>query len=718
MINDAKINRRELLKIVPGALCLAYAQSSLSTEGAVKKVSLAEQKSIAYNQFITLYSDGRIVFANHLPEMGQGSLHTTLTILAEELDVDVDQVDFYQSDVNREHYGDQTSWGSKSTKDSWERCRVLAATVRHMLMEAAVNTWKIPLNECSTQSGRVLNHLSGKSFTYGQLANSASYLIPPKSISLKNKSEYKQIGKPQKRRDNQAKINGSAIFGMDVKVPGMLAASVTRCPYFHGEISSYNRQELLSIPGVVDVIETQMQVLPFTRRGIAIIAKDFYTANEARKYLRIKWEKIDKTLDSSDIYHHFEEQVNKTGITLEANGNIEALAELDTQDASLNLSQSYFCPYQAHACMEPLNATAHVTENHCELWAPIQAPQWTQDALANLLGLKWQQVKINVTYLGGGFGRKSIPDFCLEAAYLSQKLQKPVKVIWTREDDITQGPFRFASLNHLQAKLTEEGEIESLTHTIIAQDQANQIEAQNPNSAEKYITNGITDYAIANRAYKFNRQFNKIPISWFRGVYAPNNAFAHESFIDEICAQTHQNPMTVRLKLLAHKPRHTRVLKALSNLVNWNEKSKCGCGKGIAITELAGCVSAHCVKVSYFSGKLKIDKVVSVIDCGIIINPDTVKAQNEGGVLMMIKDIKYSGIQIKSGAAVESNFDDYPIPTITDMPLVETLILDSDVSPQGVGEAVHLPFLPALANAIYEASGKRIRQLPFDIDFA
>jgi isoquinoline 1-oxidoreductase subunit beta len=680
------------------------------TEGKEKLISsiTSDLSKVELNQFISIGTDGSILLFNHRPEMGQGTYQSIPMILAEELEVTMDQVQIRQSEASAKLYGSQMVVGSRSIQTEFEKLRKMGAAARVMLKQAAASQWGVPVSACKATKGTVINK-SGKVLTYGELVTEAAKLKPEENSPLKKPGEFTVIGKSIARADIPMKTNGEAKFGIDISVPNMLYASIERSPQFLGKVVSFNKEEVLKVPGVRFVFQTERNVYGNNREAVAVLAETYWSAVQGRKVLNVQW-------DTQNLEQVSDESISKDSYEAAKTDGDELFGKGDVKSVfstSKNIIEAaYETPYQAHVPMEPMNALVHVGEKSAEFWGSTQNPNGIRSYLAKKYNLAEDAVKINYTFMGGGFGRRSMTDVVEEAADLSKKSGRPVKAIWTREDDQTQGPFRACSLNVCRGVLDARGKVMALEHKVIAQEIQNQTGSNM--KAGRQLMGGInTDYLVPNLSVKGVLRKRHIPISYWRAVYHSTNPFAHECFIDELAYHAKKDPLQFRLDMLDH-PRYVRVLKAVAEKTNWNSPKKKGTGRGVAAVERSGAYFAMVVEVEQQGKSIVPIKITTVIDLGICINPDTVKAQTEGSIVMGLGAV-YTGLTVKNGAIAEQNFHTYPMLRINQCPEIETHVLDSDAPPDGAGEAGLPTVAPALANAIFDLTGKRIRKLPIDM---
>ncbi len=705
---NPKISRRKFVGL-SSASSMMLLVGCVPSVGKDKIVNLAEESDgTALNQFISIDRSGLITLYNHRPEMGQGTWQAIPMILAEELEADISKVKIVQSEANSKLYGRQMVVGSHSIQSEFMNCRKMGAAAKDMLVRAAAETWGVQPMDCKAAYGVVTHNQSKKRLTYGELVAKASKLKAIENPKLKEVQGFDIIGKPIQRADIPLKTNGSAKFGIDIRVPGMLYASVQRSPVFEGSVVSFNKDEVLKMPGVTHVFKTGRDLFG-NREGVAVLGESNWAAYQGRKALKVEWD--DKGLDkisSETIRNDYLRASQEKGEVLHERGNADNILN----GSSDVFEATYEMPYQAHVPMEPMNAIVDARADSAEFWGSTQNPNGTKSFLARFLGVPEDKVKINYTFMGGGFGRRSRTDVAEEAADLSRKSGRPVKVIWTREDDQTGGPFRAASMNTCRAVLND-GKIEALEHKIVAQEIQNQ---SGPDMrAGRQLMGGVnTEYSIPNVSVKGVLQKHHIPISYWRAVYHSTNPFAHESFIDELAIKAGKDPLQFRLEMMQGHERFRRVLKIVNEEFKWKEKPE-GVGRGLAIAERSGAHFAMMIDVVRNGKGVKVKKITTIVDLGICINPDTVKAQTEGSIVMGLGAALY-GLTIDKGAIVEQNWHQYPLLKIGQCPEIETHILKSDADPDGAGESGLPTVAPALANAIYDLTGKRIRRLPLDLE--
>lgn len=704
------ISRRKFIRLTSASGLFLAIGHLPSASGESKLVSrlVSDAKSVDLNQFISIGTDNTIVLYNHRPEMGQGTYQAIPMILAEELEVDIEKVEIRPSAANAELYGSQMVVGSRSIQSEFEKLRKMGAAAREVLRQAAANKWNINIDDCKASNGTVISP-SGEKLTYGALVASAGKISTPQNPPLKKREDFNIIGKSISRKDIPLKTNGSAKYGIDLVVPGMLCASVERSSVFLGRIKSLNKDEVLKMPGIRYVLQTSREVYGQKRDGVAVLADTYWQALQGRNALKVEWDNQGlEQISSETILADSYEASKNEGDELFNRGDTKSA--FDT--AKNTIHASYETPYQSHATMEPMNAIVSVTDTGAEFWGSTQNPNGIRSFLAKTYQLPEDKVKINYTFMGGGFGRRSSLDVAEEAADLSRQCGKPVKVVWTREEDLTQGPYRACSLNVCRAVLNDDGKVVALEHKVIAQEIVNQTGSNM--KAGRQIMGGInTEYEIPNYSVRGVLRKRHIPITYWRAVYHSTNPFAQECFIDELAHHAKKDPLQFRLEMLQH-PRYRRVLESVAEKTGWGSRPKKNTGRGIAVADRSDAVFAMVIEVEKRNKEIRPTKITTVLDVGICINPDIVRAQTEGSIIMGLT-AAYNGLTVRNGAIAENNFDSYPILKINECPEIVTHIVDSDAPPTGAGESGLPTVAPALANAIFNLTGKRIRKLPIDM---
>jgi isoquinoline 1-oxidoreductase subunit beta len=671
------------------------------------------------NQYIVITKDNKIILFNPRPDMGQGTTQSLPALIAEELEVDLEQVEVRFTNGHSK-FGGQSVGGSSSIRTRYEELREAGAAARTMLIGAAAKRWAVPVAECIAEKGKVLHPKTGKSVIYGELSEEAAKLEIPQGVKLKAVKDFKLIGKEMPRLDIPNKVCGKTIFGIDAKVPNMLYAVIQHSPLIHGKVKSFDMAAAMKIDGVKQVFKSERPLPYKTLEGVAVLANTYWAALQARKMLNVVWENSDYQSVTTENYFRAAHSLAKSAgiIYKDAIGDVSSAWE----NSETKLESVYETPFAAHAPMEPNNTIAWVKEDgSVEVWCPVQGPDSAVNKVAEYLKINPEQVKINVQLMGGSFGRKGYLDFVLEAVYLSKQAKAPVKLIWTREDDLTQGPFRPGMVNSLKAALDKEGHLTTFEHRIAGASILHQVlQHDQTGKADSWAAEGVNQadspYEIPNRRQTFSLVETPIPIVWWRSVYASTNVFGQESFIDEIAHASKQDPLDFRLEYLKKEPKFIKVLKILEEKSNYRQKLPENQAIGIAIARCFKSICAYAVTVSKKENTIVMDKVVGVIDVGLPVMPDNVKAQTEGNVVMGLSAALKSGINIEKGEVQETNFHLFNLLRINEIPPIEIYIVPSEDAPSGAGEPGLPPIAPALCNAIFNLNGKRIRKLPFSLE--
>jgi isoquinoline 1-oxidoreductase beta subunit len=716
---NKQLSRRNFLRnsgLTGAALTLGAYLPAFAKAGAEKIIALGdvEPAGISLTAWITIDNTGKVTIFNHRSEMGQGSFQAVPQMVAEELEVNLDQVKILFAPGAQGKFGPQVTGGSSTVSGGYKMLLRTGATAREMLIQAAAKKWNVSPSECYAENGEVMHKPSGKKFGYGSLVEDASKLEPPKNVKLKERKDYKLVGKPLPRQDTPLKTNGQAIFGIDKKLPGMLYAVVERCPRIRGKVKSFDDTAAKAVPGVKQVVTVQRDVFSYKEEGVAVLATSIWAAMQGRKALKVEWNDDGfEHLNTTQLYDRMKADLDKPGLSVRTAGNFEATFNKSDK----KVEAVYETPYESHSCMEPLNCTAHFHDGKLEVWGPIQGPDWVQGYLAQTFGMKAEDVTVNMTFLGGGFGRKAFLDYPHEACLLSKAANAPVQVVWTREDDMTQGPFRPGAVYGCKAGLSKDGTLMAFQNKMAAQDMDHQSGGDNTSYNGSTIESFLKPYFESIPHYNFADipTESPIPVMWWRSVYASTNGFAYESFMDEVALAAGKDPLDFRRGLL-REDRYQNLIDILEEKTGWKSRGK-NSGWGVAITECFGSIVGEAVKVSKKAdGKLKLDKVVAIMDCGWYVNPDTIRQQVEGCIIMALGAATKHETHFEDGKAVEKNFDTYKMPRIQDIPEIEVHIVDNDEKAGGVGEPGLPPFAPALCNAIFDLTGKRIRKLPFVLE--
>lgn len=695
-----KQTRREFIKVVSvsgGGLILA---TYIPFNNLFAKTG-DDPKIFSPSVYLKIDSNGVVTVIVHRSEMGQGVKTALPMLIAEELEVDWENIVIEQADADTK-YGSQSTGGSTSVRRNWEPLRVAGATAREMLILAAANKWKVNTSECFAENGFVINKKTNKKFSYGELVEDASKLPVPQNVKLKDPKDFKLIGKRIHRVDTPDKIYGKAKFGIDVVIPGMYYAALSRCPSFGGKVKSFNAVKAKQIKGVIDFVQIS--------NGVAVIADSTWNAFKGRDALEIDWDFGPyANVNTENIRNEMLKHIKEEGAEFESRGNVHQSIE-----GEKFIEAIYEVPFMAHAPMEPMNCVAKYENGKVELWAPTQNPQNAKSEVAKALGLSENDVTVHVTLMGGGFGRRLVSDFAIEAAEISKASGKAVKLTWTRKEDMKFGYYRPPSMHVLKGSVSKDGKPLKFYHHVIAPSIRQMRFDKNLTAEKSEIREGTVDleYQIPNLKITGTLVPTHVPISWWRAVYNSQNPFAVESFIDELAYAAGKDPYEFRKQMLPEDSRLLNVMNIAIEKSGWYNKLPEGKGRGLAISYGYESYCAEVAEVSVINNKLKVEKYTAVIDCGVVVNPDIVEAQMEGAIAFALSAAMKGEITIKNGGVEQNNFDDFEILFYDEMPVVDVHIVQNNFKVGGVGEVGIAACAPALCNAIFAATGKRIRKLP------
>ena len=710
--SDAGMERRDFLKasvMASGGLLIGFRFPGITALASAQQSSTT---AFMPNAFVRIGTDERVtVIVNH-SEMGQGVYTSLPMLLAEELDADWSKVGFEPAPVdpkyNHPAFGMQITGGSSSVWSGLEQFRQAGAAARAMLVAAAAQQWNVDPTSCRTESGAVLNG-SNRKLTYGRLAEAAAKLTPPAHLQLKDPKTYKLIGKPIKRLDTPEKLNGKAVFGIDVKVPGMLTAVIARPPIFGAKLKSFDDSRARSMPGVRKII-----AIP---AGVAVIAETFWQAKVARDSLGVEWDEGSMhNFDTSKMMQDFRERSKSPGTSVRKDGDATGALE----KAAKKIEAVYEVPYLSHLMMEPLNCVVDLRTDSCEVWTGSQFQTVDRANAAKVAGLPNEKVQLHTTFLGGGFGRRANPqsDFVVEAVHVAKAAGAPVKVIWTREDDMRGGWYRPAFLHAIEGGIDASGNPVSWRSRLVGQSimegtpfAAMMLKGKDYDPAS---VEGVDDlpYAIPNVTVESHQAEINVPVQWLRSVGHSHTAFAVECFVDELAGLTQKDPYQFRRGLLQKQPRHLGVLDLAAQKAGWDKPLPKGLGRGIAVHFAFGSYSAHVAEVSVAEGKVRVHRMVCAIDCGEYVNPGIIAAQTESGVIFGASAALFQELTFVNGRLQQTNFNTFPVMRMNECPEIETYIVENNEKAGGIGEPGVPCAAPAIANAIYAATGKRIRRLP------
>lgn len=666
------------------------------------------------NAFIRIDADDSITVICNKSEMGQGVYTSLPMLIAEELEADWSKIKVESAPVaavyNHTGFGMQITGGSSSIPSSWEQLRRVGASARILLIRAAAQQWGVPESECHAESGQVI-HTSGKALRYGKLTEVAAKLPLPENVPLKSLKDFKLIGKPLKRLDTPEKVNGKAMFGLDVAIPGMLTVLIARSPVFGGKVKRFDATEALKVKGVQGIYQVPT--------GIAVAASGFWPAKTARDLLEIEWDEgAGAALSTPKMRTDYLAMAKKPGLVARKDGDVAA----GFKGATQTVSAEYEVPFLAHASMEPLNVVVDLKPDFCTIWTGTQSQTMDRASAAKVAGLKPEQVEIHTTFLGGGFGRRANPrsDFVIEAVQTAKVIAKPIKVVWTREDDTRGGYYRPMWADHIDAAIGRDGKPVAWKHTIVGQS----IVADTP--FEAFLTKDGIDvtsvegaatlpYTIPNLQVDLHSPKNAVPVQWWRSVGHSHTAFVVETMMDELAQLAGQDPVAYRLSLLPANSRYSGVLQLAADKAGWGKaKLAPGHGYGVAVHQSFDSYVAEVAEVSLEGGKIRVHKVVAAVDCGMVVNPDGIVQQLESAIVYGLSAALHGAITLENGKVVQSNFHDYAPLRFSEMPRVEVHIVSSEEPPTGIGEPGTPPIAPAVANAVFALTGKRLRRMPFD----
>ncbi len=710
-------SRRQFLKASAGLTLAVYVPLGLAAEKAAAAV-------LEPNAFVRIGADNSVtVIVKHI-EMGQGTYTGLPTLVAEELDAAWSQIHVEGAPADATRYNNlfmgplQLTGGSTAMANSFEQMRRAGATARAMLVAAAAERWKVAPETITVSEGVVMHKASKRKATFGQLAEAAAALPVPaaESIKLKDPKDFVYIGKHAPRKDSKAKINGTAIYTQDIRLPDMLVAVVAHPPRFGAKVASFDATRAKAVKGVVDVFGIPS--------GVAVLARDFWSAKKGRDALSVVWdESAAMKLGSMELELQYRALLEKPGAVARQDGDVAA----GLLGAKKQLISYFQFPYLAHATMEPMNCVVKLSTDGCEIWNGEQSQTMDQGAVAALLGMKPEQIKIHMLYAGGSFGRRAstTADYILEAVHIAKAIngRAPVKLVWTREDDMRAGYYRPMYVHRLSAGLDANGKITAWQHRIVGQSIVAGTALEGflvKNGIDGTSVEGARNlpYAIPNIVVDLHSPKSGVPVLWWRSVGSTHTAFSTETFIDELAQLAGRDPIAFRRELLAQHPRHLGVLELAAEQAGWGkplEPGKAGekRGRGIAVHESFHTFVAQVAEVTVKKdGSYSVDRVVCAVDCGIAVNPDVIRAQMEGGIGFGLSAALHGAITLKDGVVEQSNYTDYPLLRMDEMPKVDVHIVASNEKPTGVGEPGTPVIAPAVANALFAATGQRLRNLP------
>jgi isoquinoline 1-oxidoreductase subunit beta len=691
-----KVDRRTFIKTgaaAVGGLALGFylpENNALNAQDAVGKL----------NAYVHVGTDDTITLYIHKAEMGQGTVTSLSMLLAEELECDWSKIRTEFPGVDPMAFGPmQGVFGSMSIRTSWEPLRKAGATAAEMLVQAAAQKWNVPKSQCRAENNAVVNLNTKERLSFGSLAEAASKLpVPQYGVALKDPTQFQLVGKSQKRMDTPAKVSGKTTFGIDVKVPGMLYATLLRSPVFGGKVKSFDAMKAKAVPGVKNVVQIS--------NGVAVLAENTWSAMEGRKALVVEWDDgALATTSSATIRKTFADLAEKPGAVARKEGDVAAALT----NAPRKIEAVYEVPYLSHAPMEPLNAVAHVRQDGADVWSGMQIQSVARETAARIAELPPEKVQIHTVYLGGGFGRRGGADFVGEAVEISKVAGVPVKLQWTRDDDLQHDTYRPASYTKFTSALDEKGLPTVWNVRVVCPSFAGL-----RNGVDRTGVEGIAEirYAIPNVLVEYHPPAVGIPVSYWRSVGYSHNTFFTESFLDELAVAAKQDPVEFRRKLLAKAPRMLGVLELAAEKAGWGKPLPAGRYRGIAVVDNLGSFNAQVAEISIDKGKVRVHRVVCAVDCGYVVNPNIVVQQIESGIVYGLSAALRGEITIDRGRVQQTNFNNYEPLRMDEMPVIETYIVPSTNPPGGIGEASTPAIAPAVTNAIFSATGKRVRRLP------
>jgi len=717
-MKGARVPRRLFLTsslAAGGGLLLGYSLSPgmLNQRASAESPKHSSAASdIPLNAWVRITPNDEVTLISSQSEMGQGVMTTLPAVLAEELGVDWSRVKIEFSTVAPAYRNPRINWqftgNSESTTGFFDLLRTMGASAREMLIAAAAKRWRVNAEDCYAENGRIIHRPTMQSLRFGDVAEDAARITPSKNPKLKPQSEWKLLGKSLTRVDLASKLNGTAIFGIDFKVPGMVHAAVMQSPVHGGKVSSFDKDSVGKLPGVIDVVP-----IP---NGVAVVANQYWHARQALRSLKVTFAGgVNSDIGSESLDKQYRTALEgNSWKTVKTEGNGLRAEDMQGKFTAV-YSQEYESQFLAHATMEPMNCTAHVTDENCTVWGPLQGPELAKVTLAGMFKLPPERVSINRTLLGGGFGRRLLVDFVVQAAVISKAVGKPVKVIWSREEDMQHDVYRPATLNRITAGLDKSGKPLAVAHKVVSPSVLQYVyapavtEDNDPTCLEGLME---THYELPSQRVDFKLLKVGVPTSVLRTTGYGPNIFAMESFIDELAFKAKQDPFEFRRALLKDE-RSVKVLETLAERSDWKKRPARGVGRGMAYTEAFRTHIGHVVEISVKDNLVKIHRITCVIDCGIALDPEITKNSIEGGTVWGLGVAFKSNISFKNGRTVESNFNDYQIAQMDETPPIEVHIVNSSTKGLGgTGEVGPVTVVPAVTNAIFAASGKRCRSLP------
>lgn len=707
MIAGPKPSRRAFVVTGVAAAGALMVGIRLVNDGTSKAVPA--DAATRLNAFVRVDPDDSISITYACSEMGQGTSTALPMIIADEMEADWEKVSFAPAPVadvfRNPRFDKQGTWGSGTIRGWYMELRKLGAATRQMLIQAAAETWRVPASECAARDSFVTHLPTQRTLSYGQIAARAATLTPPKNPRLKDESEFKLIGHPTKLWDTPLKVNGTAQYGSDVILPGTLYAAVKTSPVFGGKVDSFDDSRARAMPGYHSTVAVP--------HGIAVVGESYWQAKRALDTVELKFSGGTTVgLNSARLDTEFRAALSEDGIIARNDGDLDRQLE----SAATVVDATYDVPYLAHATMEPMNCTAHVANGRCTIWAPTQFPELNRNQAAEILGIGRDKVEVHTTFMGGGFGRRAYPDFVEQVIHIARAIDRPVKLIWSREEDMRHDFYRPIGVARLRGGLDAEGRLIAFEAKVVGPSlRAFWGRAMLPSGVDDASVNTLYDhpYAVDATRISWVRKEPGVPIGSWRSVGHSTNLFFRESFIDEMAHAAGRDAFEFRRAMLGNSPRDLKVLEVAARESGWGKTLPPGHGIGISVVENAGTWVSQVAEVSVEGNRVKVHKVTCAVDCGMAVNPLAVEAQMQGGIVFGLTAALRGEITFAEGAVMQGNFHDYPMLMMDEMPEIDVHIVNGDsANPGGVGEPGTSPIAPAVTNAIFNVTGQRIRSLP------
>ena len=710
------VTRRSFLRtsLVSGAGLVIAFYVPARVRGAEPAPPPADKPLPPPNAFLRIAPDGTVTILLAHSEMGQGIWTGLAMLVAEELDCEWSKVKVEHAPAAPVYahtlFHIQATGGSTSTWSEFERYRTVGAMAKDMLVRAAAEKWSVDPRKLRAEKGHVV--LGTRKLSYGELASAAERLEPPKKVALKDPKAWKLIGRPTKRLDTPEKITGKAQFGIDTRFPDLRVAVVARAPAFGGTVKSFDASKASAVPGVEKVVQVPS--------GVAVVAKDTWSAQKGREALKVEWDLgSGASVDTDELLKSYRELARTPGAVALDKGDLDA----GFAKAAKRFEAEFDVPYLAHAPMEPLNCTVKLDGDRCEIWTGTQFQTVEQGAAARIAGIPPENVVIHTPFLGGGFGRRANPraDFVSEAVHVAKAAGVPVKVTWTREDDIAGGFYRPLFFHHVEVGVDAKGMPVAWKHTVVGQSilVGTPFEPMMKNGIDDTAVEGVYDSpyleAVPARRVLLHTPKNEVPVLWWRSVGNTHTAFAVEGMIDELAHAAHKDPLAFRAALLEKHPRHLRALKLAAEKAGWGKPLPKGRARGLAVHESFKSIVAEVAEVSVEKSRIRVHQVTAAVDCGLAVNPLAVEAQVQGAIAFGLGPVLHSALSVKQGRVQQSNFHDYEVLRLDGMPKVSVHIVKSGARMGGIGEPATAVIAPAVANAVFALTGKRLRSLPLKL---